>query len=89
MALALTEPGAGSDAAHLACRAERDGNDYVLTGEKSGISLGMAAHLSIVFARTGRAGARRRHRLRGPPGSCPAWRGARSATWDRARSAAP
>jgi len=57
IALALTEPGAGSDAAHLACRAERDGNDYVLTGEKSGISLGMAAHLSIVFARTGRAGA--------------------------------
>ena len=57
MALALTEPGAGSDAAHLACRAERDGDDYVLTGEKSGISLGMAAHLAIVFARTGRAGA--------------------------------
>ncbi len=57
IALALTEPGAGSDAAHLACRAERDGDDYVLTGEKSGISLGMAAHLSIVFARTGRAGA--------------------------------
>jgi cyclohexanecarboxyl-CoA dehydrogenase len=57
LALALTEPGAGSDAAHLACRAERDGDGYVLTGEKSGISLGMAAHLTIVFARTGRAGA--------------------------------
>jgi cyclohexanecarboxyl-CoA dehydrogenase len=57
IALALTEPGAGSDAAHLACRAERDGDDYVLTGEKSGISLGMAAQAAIVFARTG-AGAR-------------------------------
>ncbi len=53
VALALTEPSTGSDAAHLACRAERDGGDYVLTGEKSGISLGMAAQAAIVFARTG------------------------------------
>src|SRR5262245_42170052 len=59
IALALTEPGAGSDASHLACRAERDGDDYVITGEKSGISLGMVAHAAIVFARTGpAAGAR-------------------------------
>ena len=59
IALALTEPGAGSDAANLACRAERDGDAYVLTGEKSGISLGMAAQAAIVFARTERrAGAR-------------------------------
>lgn len=56
MALALTEPAAGSDAANLACRAERDGGDYVLTGEKSGISLGMAAQSAIVFARTDPAG---------------------------------
>src|SRR5262249_55670693 len=48
----LTEPGAGSDAARLACRAVRDGDHYVLTGEKSGISLAMAAHAAIVFART-------------------------------------
>ena len=58
IALALTEPGAGSDAAHLGCRADRDGDDYVLTGEKSGISLGMAAQAAIVFARTGGGGAR-------------------------------
>lgn len=56
VALALTEPGAGSDAANLACRAERDGDGYVLTGEKSGISLGMAAQAAIVFARTDPAG---------------------------------
>jgi cyclohexanecarboxyl-CoA dehydrogenase len=59
VALALTEPGAGSDAANLACRAERDGDGYVLTGEKSGISLGMVAQAAIVFART-EAGTRAR-----------------------------
>jgi cyclohexanecarboxyl-CoA dehydrogenase len=56
VALALTEPGAGSDAANLACRAERDGESYVIIGEKSGISLGMAAQAAIVFARTDPSG---------------------------------
>jgi cyclohexanecarboxyl-CoA dehydrogenase len=58
IALALTEPSVGSDAARLACRAVRDGEHYVLTGEKSGISLGMVAQAAIVFARTGGSGAR-------------------------------
>ncbi|MBI2017305.1 MAG: acyl-CoA dehydrogenase family protein, partial [Candidatus Rokubacteria bacterium] len=53
IALALTEPSVGSDAANLVCRAERDGDAYVITGEKSGITLGMAAHATILFARTG------------------------------------
>jgi cyclohexanecarboxyl-CoA dehydrogenase len=56
VALALTEPGVGSDAANLACRAERAGDDYLITGEKSGISLGMVAQAAIVFARTDPAG---------------------------------
>jgi cyclohexanecarboxyl-CoA dehydrogenase len=56
IALALTEPGVGSDAAHLACRAERDGDGYLITGEKSGISLAMVAQSAILFARTGAGG---------------------------------
>ena len=51
--LALTEPEAGSDAAHIRCRAVRDGDAYVLTGEKSSISLLERADMVTVFARTG------------------------------------
>jgi cyclohexanecarboxyl-CoA dehydrogenase len=58
IALALTEPSAGSDAANLACRAEREGDEYVITGEKSGISLAMVAHAAILFARTAKTRAR-------------------------------
>jgi cyclohexanecarboxyl-CoA dehydrogenase len=60
IALALTEPGVGSDAAHLTCRAAREGDEYLITGEKSGISLGMAAQAAIVFARTDPTSARAR-----------------------------
>ncbi len=52
MAIALTEPGAGSDAANIACRAVLEGGEYVITGEKSGISLGMFAHAAMIFAKT-------------------------------------
>ena len=51
--IALTEPGSGSDAANLAMRAEPDGEEYVLTGEKTSISLATQAGFCIVFARTG------------------------------------
>jgi cyclohexanecarboxyl-CoA dehydrogenase len=54
----LTEPEHGSDAARLRLRAERDGAGWRLTGEKTSISLGMAAHTAIVFARTSEDGAR-------------------------------
>ncbi|HXH89290.1 MAG TPA: acyl-CoA dehydrogenase family protein [Gaiellaceae bacterium] len=55
---ALTEPGCGSDAAALATRAVRDGDDWILTGSKVFITLGSWATTAIVFARTGVPGAR-------------------------------
>jgi cyclohexanecarboxyl-CoA dehydrogenase len=57
-ALCLTEPGQGSDAAHLQLRAEPDGDGWRLVGEKTSISLGMHANVGAVFARTGGEGAR-------------------------------
>lgn len=53
IAIALTEPGAGSDAARLKLRAVRDGGDYLLTGEKTSISMATQADVAVVFARTG------------------------------------
>jgi acyl-CoA dehydrogenase len=57
-AFALTEPGAGSDAAALALRAEADGDGWRLTGEKLWISNAPDADVYTVFARTSDAGAR-------------------------------
>lgn len=55
-ALAITEPSGGSDVANLRTRAERDGNHYVLTGEKTYITGGMKADWFVVAARTGGPG---------------------------------
>jgi alkylation response protein AidB-like acyl-CoA dehydrogenase len=55
---ALTEPGCGSDAAALATRAERDADDWILSGSKTFITLGTWASLALVFARTGDEGPR-------------------------------
>ena len=52
-AFALSEPDAGSDAAALRCEARRDGDAYVLNGEKTWISNGGIADFYVVFARTG------------------------------------
>jgi len=49
----LTEPGAGSDAAALATRAVRDGEHYLLNGQKQFISGAGAGDLYVVMARTG------------------------------------
>ncbi len=53
----LTEPSAGSDAAALATRAVRDGDDYVLNGQKQFISGAGAGDLYVVMVRTGGSGA--------------------------------
>ncbi|MDT7708441.1 MAG: cyclohexanecarboxyl-CoA dehydrogenase [Pseudonocardiales bacterium] len=57
-AIALTEPGGGSDAANLVLRARRDGDAYVLDGEKTSTTFATQAGFAIVWARTGAAGAR-------------------------------
>ena len=50
-AFALTEPEHGSDAAHLATRAVRDGDDYVLDGAKRWIGNGTICDVAVVWAR--------------------------------------
>lgn len=54
-AFALSEPRSGSDVANMEMTAVRDGDNYVLSGEKTWISNGGIADLYIVFARTGEA----------------------------------
>lgn len=54
IALALTEPQGGSDAARLQLKMTRDGDSYVLNGEKTSISMADQADAAIVFGRTGR-----------------------------------
>lgn len=54
LAIALTEPRGGSDAANLGLKMERVGDHYVLNGEKTSISAADQAKGAVVFARTGR-----------------------------------
>jgi cyclohexanecarboxyl-CoA dehydrogenase len=54
LAIALTEPKGGSDAASLGLKMERDGNHYILNGEKTSISAADQAAATVVFGRTGK-----------------------------------
>src|SRR5262245_52081441 len=54
-AFALSEPDSGSDVANIVTMARRDGNGFVLDGEKTWISNGGIADFYVVFARTGEA----------------------------------
>jgi len=51
-ALAMTEPGTGSDLAGIATSAKRKGDHYVINGAKTFISNGMSCDLAVVAART-------------------------------------
>lgn len=55
-ALAITEPGGGSDVANLKTRAERDGDHYVVNGSKTFITSGMRADFLTCAVRTGGPG---------------------------------
>lgn len=54
-AFALSEPRSGSDVANMEMTATRDGDSYLLSGEKTWISNGGIADFYVVFARTGEA----------------------------------
>lgn len=56
-ALAITEPGGGSDVGHLTTRAVRDGDDYIVNGAKTYITSGVRADYVVTAVRTGRPGA--------------------------------
>jgi acyl-CoA dehydrogenase family member 9 len=57
-AFCLTEPGAGSDAASIKTTAVKDGEDWILNGNKLWITNGGIAEFFTVFAKTGEAGER-------------------------------
>jgi alkylation response protein AidB-like acyl-CoA dehydrogenase len=52
LAIAMTEPGTGSDLAAISTRARRDGDCYVLNGAKTFVTNGINADLVVVAART-------------------------------------
>jgi acyl-CoA dehydrogenase len=57
-AIAMTEPGTGSDLQSVRTTARRQGNSYVINGQKTFITNGQTADLNIVVARTGGPGAK-------------------------------
>jgi len=57
-AIAMTEPGCGSDLKAIGTRARRDGDSYVIDGAKTFITNGSTANLLVLAARTGESGSR-------------------------------
>ncbi|MEO8296603.1 MAG: acyl-CoA dehydrogenase family protein [Burkholderiales bacterium] len=54
ISLGLTEPRGGSDAANLQVKARRDGNDFIISGEKTSISFSDQCDAIVLFTRTGK-----------------------------------
>jgi cyclohexanecarboxyl-CoA dehydrogenase len=54
VAICLTEPRGGSDASNLTLKARRDGDHYVINGEKTSITFADRADAYLIFARTGK-----------------------------------
>ncbi|MEI2703398.1 MAG: acyl-CoA dehydrogenase family protein [Baekduia sp.] len=57
-AIAMSEPGSGSDVASLQCRAVRDGDDYVINGQKTWISEAHYAENVLLVCRTDDSGSK-------------------------------
>ncbi len=58
IAFCATEPGAGSDVKTIRTTAQREGDEYVINGSKTFVTLGNQADLAVVIARTGGPGAK-------------------------------
>jgi cyclohexanecarboxyl-CoA dehydrogenase len=54
VAICLTEPRGGSDAGNLTLKARKDGDGYVINGEKTSITFADRADAYLIFARTGK-----------------------------------
>jgi long-chain-acyl-CoA dehydrogenase len=87
-AIAMTEPGAGSDLQACAPRPKRDGNHYVVNGLKTYITNGQNADLIIVVAKTDPTRARKGISLILVEAD-PRGLQARAATWTRSASTRP
>ena len=61
-ALALSEPDAGSDVANITCRAVKDGDSWVITGNKYWCTFADGADAILVIARTGKLDPKARHK---------------------------
>jgi alkylation response protein AidB-like acyl-CoA dehydrogenase len=70
-AIAMSEPGAGSDLQGIATRAVPDGDGYILNGSKTFVTSGIQADLVIVAARTGEGHARQAFSLFAVPADAP------------------